>query len=342
MLYKILRSDNTFGNLEPSPFLDFSELGKLEKDLEGILAEHLLDVLFEDSALMPIFRERAMQAEADIYALNREGDLIIFELKRGFADADAMLQVLRYAQVAGQWAFNKLEEQYKKYETRNTASLAEAHMEAFNLERALLPSEFNRRQRFIIVGNAANDELINAVDYWKRQGLSADFLPCRVYKIDNQYYFEFFALPYDRHQNPSAIKGVLFDTNSSYDKNSIWEMIEQSRVAAYGDIKEVVKYLKPKDIVFFSHKGVGIVAAARVLLGPVKEDGPDENYRKVKFLTPIPKRDQGIQKRMPFSQVSQVTGKSFYWARTIKNPYLNREEAEHLLAELNKVLQPGT
>jgi hypothetical protein len=64
MLYKIQRSDNTFGNLEPSAFLDFSELGKLEKDLEGILAEHLLDVLFEDSALMPIFRERAMQAAA--------------------------------------------------------------------------------------------------------------------------------------------------------------------------------------------------------------------------------------------------------------------------------------
>jgi len=116
------------------PFLDFSELGKLEKDLEGILADHLLDVLFEDSALMPIFRERPMQAEADIYALNRDGDLIIFELKRGFAGADAMLQVLRYAQVAGQWTFNKLEEQYKKYETRNTASLAEAHMEAFNLK----------------------------------------------------------------------------------------------------------------------------------------------------------------------------------------------------------------
>ena len=84
------------------------------------------------------------------------------------------------------------------------------------------------------------------------------------------------------------------------------------------------------------------MAAARVLLGPVKEDGPDENYRDVKFLTPIPKRDQGIETCMPFSQVSQMTGKSFYWARTIKNPYLNREEAEHLLAVLNKILQTGT
>jgi hypothetical protein len=340
MLYRLLNIDSAVGNLEPLPFLDFSELGKLEKDLEGILAEHLLGVLFEDGALMPIFQERVMQAEADIYALNRDGDLIIFELKRGFAGADAMLQALRYAQVAGQWTFDKLEEKYKKYYTGNTISLADAHMEAFNLECSLLPSEFNRRQRLIIVGNAANDELIDAVDYWKRQGLSADFLPYRIYRIDNQLYFEFFALPYDRHQNPSAVKGVLFDTNRSYDENSIWKMIEQSRVAAYGEIKYVVKYLNPKDIVFFSHKGMGIVAAAKVI-GPVKDDGSDEKYRDVKFLTSIPTRDQGIQKWMPFNQVSQVTGKSFYWARTIKVPYLSREEAEHLLVELKKTLQPA-
>src|SRR5207237_3246274 len=135
---------------------------------------------------------RPMQAEADIYALNRAGDLIIFELKRGFAGADAMLQALRYAQDAGQWTFNKLEEQYKKYYPTNTASLAEAHKEAFNLEQPLLTFEFNRRQHLFIVGNAADDKLINAVDYWRRQGLSVDFLPYRVYRIADQHYFDFF------------------------------------------------------------------------------------------------------------------------------------------------------
>jgi hypothetical protein len=41
------------------------------------------------------------------------------------------------------------------------------------------------------------------------------------------------------------------------------------------------------------------------------------------------------------SQVSQVTGKSFFWARTIKVPYLDRVEAQNLLAALNKVLCPA-
>ena len=337
MLYKLNIADDRSKDLEPLPFLDFADLGKIEKDLEVLLATHLLDVLFEDAALMPIFQERQMQSEADLYALNRGGDLVIFELKRGFAGADAMLQVLRYAQDAGQWTFSILQEKYRTYCGINASSLADAHRDAFNLERPLLPSEFNTKQKFVIVGNAANDSLINAVDYWKQRGLSVDFLPYRIYTINGEKYFEFFALPYDRHQNPSSAKGVLFDTNRSYDEDAIWEMMEKNRVAAYGDIKHVVDYLNLKDIVFFSHKWVGIVAAA-VVIGPSKDDGPEERYRDVKFLTPVSTKSGGINKFMPFSQVTSVTGKSFFWARTIKVPYLSREESQVLLTELKKTL----
>jgi hypothetical protein len=330
-------ADGTPKDLEPLPFVDFADLGKIEKDLEVLLAAHLLDVLFEDAALMPIFQERPMQAEADLYALDRDGNLVIFELKRGVTGSDAMLQVLRYGQEAGQWTFNMLEEKYRRYSVDSSASLAKAHADAFDLERPLLPSEFNRRQRFIIVGNAANDSLVDAVEYWKKQGLSVDFLPYRLYSIGGGRYFEFFALPYDRHQNRSSVKGVLFDTNRSYNEDAIWEMMAKKRVAAYGDVKHVVDYLNPKDIVFFSHKWEGVVAAAEVV-GSAKDEGPDERYREVKFLTPIPTKVAGITKRMPFSQVSSVTGKSFYWARTIKVPYLSRDEAQVLLAELEKIL----
>lgn len=337
MLYKLSAGTSRVNDLEPLPFLDFADLGKIEKDLEILLAEHLLDVLFEGAALMPIFQERPLQAEADLYALNQNGDLVVFELKRGFAGSEAMLQALRYSQDAGQWTFNQLEEKYRVYCKDTTAELATAHRDAFNLERSLLPAEFNSRQQLIIVGNAANDALIQAVDYWKRQGIRIDFLPYRIYSISDQLYFEFFALPYDRHQNPASAKGVLFDTNRSYDEDSIWEMMEQSRVAAYGDTQYVIDYLNPKDIVFFSHKWVGLIAAAEVL-GSARTDGDDEKYRAVKFLTPVPNRNTGLTKFMPFSQVTAVTGKSFFWARTIKVPYLNREEAQQLLIELNKAL----
>ncbi len=337
MLYRLTNAQDGSKELEPLAFLDFAALGKVEKDLEVLLATHLLDVLFEDAALMPIFQERAMQAEADLYAINRDGELIIFELKRGFAGSDAMLQALRYGQDAGQWSYNVLEEKYRTYCGNAGASLAEAHREAFSLERTLSPSEFNTRQHFMIVGSAANDSLITAVDYWKRRGISVDFLPYRLYSIGDQYYFEFFALPYDRHQNPSSAKGVLFDTNRSWNEDAVWNMVEHNKVAAYGSSKHVVDYLNLKDLVFFSHKWVGIVAAAEVT-GQAKNNGADERYRDVKFLTPVPSKDIGIKKFMPFNQVSTVLGKSFFWARTIKVPYLSREEAQQLLAELKKVV----
>jgi hypothetical protein len=334
MLFKI-GEENADRPLEPVEFLDFAELGKIEKDLEVLIANNLFDILFEDAALMPIFQERPRQAEADLYALDRAGDLVIFELKRGLASSDAMLQVLRYGQTAGQWSYNDLENKYRKYERKNDASLAEEHKEAFQLERMLVPTDFNRRQRFVIIGNAANDELINAVDYWKRCGLTVDFLPYRIFKFEGKNYFEFFSLPYDRHRNPSSIKGVLFDTNRSWREDSVWQMMERNWVAAYGDVKHVVDSLQPKDIVFYSHKWEGIIAAAEII-GPARNDGDDTRYRQVQFLTPVPNQKTGIIHRMSFSEVSAVTGKTFFWARTIKVPYLTKKEAHDLLKALEQ------
>jgi hypothetical protein len=233
VLYKLAAKGEGLGTLEPLAFLEVADLLKKEKDLENLLADHLLDVLFEDAALQPIFQERSLQAEADVYV---------------------------------------------------------------------------------------------------------EFLPYRIYDIGGQRYFEFFSLPYDRHRDPATVKGVLFDTNRSWDEDAIWEMMEKRRVADYGDIKYVVEYLNPKDIVFFYHKWVGVVAAAEILPGPPKRDGDNEEYRNVKFLTPVPARGAKIRV-VPAAQVSQVTGKTFFWARTIKVPYLGLEDTQKLLGELGRVLE---
>jgi hypothetical protein len=41
---------------------------------------------------------------------------------------------------------------------------------------------------------------------------------------------------------------------------------------------------------------------------------------------------------MPVPQIKQVTGRNFWWAKTMKAPFLNKDEAAHLLEELKKVL----
>lgn len=337
MLYKLGSSDGKFNKLEPVSFKDFSSFGNLEKDLEELVAKSILDVLFEDASLLPILQERQYQAEADIYALNEKGELIIFELKRGVAGEGAVQQALRYAQDSGQWTYATLQNKYQQY-TGENVDLNKAHQEAFNLEHSLDAKEINNKQHLFIIGSAADDSLINAVAYWKNKGISIDFLPYRIYELGDNKYFEFFALPYDKHKNPGDTKGVLFDTNRSWDEDAIWYMMENSRVAAFGDAKRFIEYIYPGDIVFFSHKWTGLVAAARVKKGNIKAPDQETLYRDVEFITPIPIKGQSI-KAMSFGKVSEITGKSFFWARTIKVPYLSRDEAENLAKELRTYLE---
>ena len=145
----------------------------------------------------------------------------------------AVQQVLRYAQAAGQWSYSTLQERYRKYlrdlgRPDDTSDLTEVHQQAFELEHSLEAREINAKQHLLVIGSAADDSLIGAVDYWKRQGVSIEFLPYRIYEFGENQYFEFFALPYDRHRNPGDRKGVLFDTNGRHDPNAIWYMLENN------------------------------------------------------------------------------------------------------------------
>lgn len=339
MLYELDTSKKP-ASLLPLGFKDFSQLGMLEKDLETLINDHLLDVLLGEQPMMPIFRERNFQEEADLYALRPNGELVLFELKRAAVGPDAVHQILRYAQDAGRWTYAELDRRYQVYlqgEALPPADLQAAHKEAFFLDDPLPRAEFNRRQHLWIVGSAADESLTSSVEYWARNGLSIDFAPYRLYELAGRDYFELFALPYDRHRNPSERKGALFDTNRSWDENSVWAMFTQRRVAAYGGARRFADHVAPGDLVFYSHTGTGIIAAAEVI-GPTKKPNDQEWYHDVRFLTAVPTATSGIRPAVPFRRVAEVTGKSFYWARTIKVPYLSPAEADALLEECRKVL----
>ena len=337
MLYKLEQDNDKISGIEPVEFKDLSSFGKLEKDLENLIATNILELLFEDAKLMPVFQERSYQAEADIYALNEKGELVIFELKRSSADYSAVQQALRYAEHAGQWSYKKLESKFRQYVKDENKSLVDVHQEAFELEHKLEPKDFNQKQHLIIIGSAADESLISSVDYWNKNGLSIEFLPYRIYELAGEKYFEFFAPPYDKHKNPADVKGVLFDTNRTYDENGIWHMLESKRLEAYGDAKRFVSHVNEGDIVFFSHKWCGVVAAAKVKSKVYKPDN-DTWYREVEFLTSVPSREDNLS-YMPFANVSEFLGKCFFWARTIKVPYLTKAEALLLVEELKTYLK---
>jgi hypothetical protein len=141
-------------------------------------------------------------------------------------------------------------------------------------------------------------------------------------------------LPYDKHSNPAHLKGVIFDTNRSYNEDSIWYMCENSRVAAFGGIKGIVHSLRRKDIVFLYHKGFGIVAAGRVRSDVVRADASvDGLYHELEWLTPVPTRT-GVLKAMPPSEIQTVMKRNFWWAKTMKAPFLDSKDTATLLEAL--------
>jgi len=335
MLYKLNKSSTVFDSIDPLPFTGLP----LEKELEDLLAQNLFDVLFEGAKLMPVFQERKWQPEADIYALNEQGDLVIFELKRDLAGGGAVHQALRYCEQAARFSYEKLESLLQTYRaTDQKLNLQEEHRAGFDLEHPLDRSSFNRQQHLVIVGSAGDAELIRNVDYWKSKGISISFIPYRVYEIQGEKYFEFFAPPYDQHSNPADLKGVIFDTNLSYDEDGIWYMCENARVAAFGQIQGIVHSFNKGDIAFIYHKGTGIVAAGEVK-GEVKEDDTaDALYRDLKWLTPTPTRE-GIIKGLSASEIKSVMGFNFWWAKTMKPPFLNKEESAILLEAVRSKLK---
>jgi len=324
------------GILEPRPF---SSIDGTEKELENLIADNLQGLFCEESALMTIFQERKFQEEPDIIALDKQGNLVIFELKRYATESDTTLQILRYAQKYGQKKYSELETYYKNYTPQAVENLSEKHREVMGLKAALPPEAFNRKQRLIIIGNASDNKSLNTVNYWKEQGLDIDFIPYRFYNIDNKLHFEFFAKPYDIHINPADRKGILFDSNKSYAPDAIWNMLEKGKVSAYGSVKEYVNRFKKDDYVLLYHKGYGLVAVGVITSTDAKliNSGDGEMYQSVKWCVPenLPTCEKELR-GLPPGELEMELRHSFFYARTDKVPYLSVDECKNVITLLQK------
>lgn len=330
MLYKY--ENNT---LEKLRYYSYSYFKGKEKDLENLLAENLNDLYMEDAQLMPIFQERQRQEEPDLLAVDKNGNLVVFELKRGEVKGDTTIQVMRYTQNYGQKSYFELNKIYKKYNLTGL-ELKNAHKEAFGLDKALDESEFNKKQKMVIVGNSLDISLINAVEYWKNKKLDIDFLPYRFYKINKEIYFEFFAKPYDYHLNVLDKKGIIFDTCRSYYENAVWDMFKDKKISAYNSASKFIKSFNKGDYVFYYHKGWGIIGAGIIKSSQPKEISSNkgrELYHTVELLTPVIANENEIKYILP-SEICELLGKNFYWASTTKKPYLTEKESKMLVDEL--------
>ncbi|MBC2575552.1 hypothetical protein [Peptostreptococcus canis] len=86
--------------------------------------------------------------------------------------------------------------------------------------------------------------------------------------------------------------------------------------------------------VLYYHKGWGVIGAGIIKNSTIREDKANEElYRDVKLITPQIKDEKGIHS-ISASELRVLLGKNFYFASTIKSPYLSDKEAELVINEL--------
>lgn len=142
-------------------------------------------------------------------------------------------------------------------------------------------------------------------------------------------------------------KGIIFDTNKTYSSASTMDMLLGNKVSAYDDAVMLIDSFNRDDYVFFSVKGMGVVAAGKIVSEAETLSYPDtiERYKVVDFIVPapdqIPHGEENL-KSLPWNQVSELLNHKRFWhARTDKRPYLSEKESLTLIAALRDLYALG-
>jgi hypothetical protein len=264
MIYHLDSNNRT--RLKKVKQTSLAAIGWSEKDLENLVVANMDKVIAYDS-LMVIFQERKLQEEPDIMALDRKGDLYIFELKRWASNQENLLQVLRYGQLYGDSRYDQLNRFYQKYKKNNQVSLINDHKQYFALsdDDQLQKHAFNLQQHFLIITDGTDFETRSSVYYWRSKGLSIEAIPFRVFKTNQgepMIEFQLYSPESINMETPDG--GFIFNTNFTNDPRDHDDMLSNCKVAAYyRPWKNKIKKIKKGDKVFLYQSGVGIVAMGK-------------------------------------------------------------------------------
>ena len=281
-----------------------SSLGIKEKDIENFLYPRLYEIFSEDH-LMPIAQQRRMQEEADLLALDKDGNLFIFELKRWESEPNNLLQVMKYGQKFGRYSYDKLAEFVENQNSFGGLTLQNAHKEYFELTKSLDESEFNRDQTFVLVTHGTDSETISAIDFWSKKGLKIKSAPYRIYQIEEQPYIQFEKFnPEGDVITEENINSFIVNTNKTWNETAWKDMLndlQKGEASAYYDRKYGICNITQGSTVYLYHTEVGVIAKGKTIknyeIRDIGDDKNEEYFVQLKFDWAIPEarwKDEAI------------------------------------------------
>ena len=281
MIFEISKTDKDY--LQQVNSIRLADINWLEKDLENLISNNIF-LFVPENQLMIISQEKAFQEQADILAIDKEGTLFIFELKRWESTKENLLQVLRYGQIFGQYSYENLQNLLRSYRKDYDLNLSEKHFEYFKdqIDKPLNHNEFNKNQHFVVITNGIDFDTLNSVKYWKEKGLKIDCLPFRAYKLHDKHFLEFSSFNPQNEVIISDFTGYfIVNTNITWSDENYREMLSENKAAAYGSRRYGIKRIKKGDEVFLYHNGVGVVAFGKAIGTPIEIEDDEEIYVKL-------------------------------------------------------------
>ena len=151
-----------------TPFQDSHD----EKVLEDWLEDNP-DGVLEDGKLLIIDRQVStnLGGTIDLLGVDREGNVVVLELKRDRTPRETIAQSLEYASFANTLNYSHLEKILRMYREDESLVLSEYHREYFKLKDSAAVS-FNKDQHVVIIGQRIPQETRQTVSFLNSKGLT--------------------------------------------------------------------------------------------------------------------------------------------------------------------------
>ncbi len=179
-LFKV-ESEGAFKEYMPTDF----ELEHQESVLETWL-ENNPEKILEDGALLLIGRQvlTNLGGYIDLLGIDRSGDTVAMELKRGRTPRETLAQVLEYASFAEMLTAEQLNTVFASYMKEDGTDLASYHNEYFGLgtQDAVV---FNQNQRLVIVGQRITPEIQQTSRFLRKKGIRVTCLEFSFFRTDS-------------------------------------------------------------------------------------------------------------------------------------------------------------
>lgn len=235
-----------------------SEQGYREEDLREWILENPHPILGED--ILIIGREVEVQDIGDgidLLGIDRDGNVVVIELKKGSLTGNVDFQSLKYAAYASYWDWGQLSDQFEKFAgSKWGRGLYEEDVDFNEKLESFCNDEYdlNGNQRILLVGESIRERLDLVVRWLSDRNVEISVLEVEMLEDDDQLYLDteqIIPVPED------TVSGVKPDTSKDPWKTNgeSWHLEEKLNENAAELLRKVVDSLGNLDLLDGPHWG---------------------------------------------------------------------------------------